>query len=155
MEYSERIIRYHSPSKISIVGADQVDLYLENGYYAYDYDTDYSNGTTNVSVNLNFGSPWYSWGWYDPWFYNPWGYYSSWWYRPYYWGWGGWYAGYYSPWYDHGGVLHGAGVTMVIMVAFIRIIIIMLMLLLIIITGMTMAVLLTDGMVVPVDMQQQ
>lgn len=53
----------------------------------------------------------------------------------------------------HGGVLHGAGVTMVIMVAFIRIIIIMLMLLLIIITGMTMAVLLTDGMVVPVDMQ--
>ena len=52
----------------------------------------------------------------------------------------------------HGGVLHGAGGTMVIMVAFIRIIIIMLMLLLIII-GMTMAVLLTDGMVVPVDMQ--
>ena len=100
LEYSERIIRYHSPSKISIVGADQVDLYLEDGYYAYDYDTDYSNGTTNVSVNLNFGSPWYSWGWYDPWFYNPWGYYSSWWYRPYYWGWGGWYAGYYSPWYD-------------------------------------------------------
>ena len=100
LEYSERIIRYHSPSKISIVGADQVDLYLEDGYYAYDYDTDYSNGTTNVSVNLNFGSPWYSWGWYDPWFYNPWGYYSSWWYRPYYCGWGGWYAGYYSPWYD-------------------------------------------------------
>ena len=52
----------------------------------------------------------------------------------------------------HGGDLHGAGVTMVIMVAFIRIIIIMLMFLLIN-TGMTMAVLLTDGMVVPVDMQ--
>lgn len=52
----------------------------------------------------------------------------------------------------HGGALHGAGVTMVIMVAFIRIIIIMLMHLPIII-GMTMAVLLTDGMVVPVDMQ--
>ena len=27
LEYSERIIRYHSPSKISIVGADQVDLW--------------------------------------------------------------------------------------------------------------------------------
>ena len=52
----------------------------------------------------------------------------------------------------HGGGLHGVGVTMVIMVAFIRIIIIMLMHLPII-TGMTMAVLLMDGMVVPVDMQ--
>ena len=82
LEYTERIIRYHSPSKISIVGADQVDLYLDDGYYAYDYGTDYSDGYTNVSVNLNFGSPWYSWGWYDPW-YRPWGYYSSWWYRPY------------------------------------------------------------------------
>ena len=93
LEYSERIIRYHSPSKISIVGADQVDLYVDDGYYAYDYATDYSGGITNVSVNLNFGSPWYSWGWYDPWYY-PWGgYYSSWWYRPYYWGWSGWYAG--------------------------------------------------------------
>ena len=38
LEYSERIIRYHSPSKISIVGADQVDLYLEDGYYAYEVD---------------------------------------------------------------------------------------------------------------------
>ena len=99
LEYTERIIRYHSPSKISIVGADQVDLYLDDGYYAYDYGTDYSDGYTNVSVNLNFGSPWYSWGWYDPW-YRPWGYYSSWWYRPYYWGWGGWYAGWYDPWFD-------------------------------------------------------
>ena len=100
LEYSERIIRYHSPSKISIVGADQVDLYVDDGYYAYDYATDYSGGITNVSVNLNFGSPWYSWGWYDPWYY-PWGgYYSSWWYRPYHWGWGGWYAGWYDPWYD-------------------------------------------------------
>ena len=51
LEYTERIIRYHSPSKISIVGADQVDLYLDDGYYAYDYGTDYSDGYTNVSVN--------------------------------------------------------------------------------------------------------
>ena len=57
LEYSERIIRYHSPSKISIVGADQVDLYVDDGYYAYDYDTDYSDGITIESVNLNFGSP--------------------------------------------------------------------------------------------------
>lgn len=51
-EYTERIIRYHSPSKITIAGADQVDLYLSDGYYAYGYDTDYSNGSTNVSVNV-------------------------------------------------------------------------------------------------------
>ena len=36
-EYSERIVRYHSPSKITIAGADQVDLYLSNGYYGYDF----------------------------------------------------------------------------------------------------------------------
>ncbi|HBK28749.1 MAG TPA: hypothetical protein DDZ04_02595, partial [Parabacteroides sp.] len=102
LEYSERIVRYHSPSKISIVGADQVDLFVNDGYYSYDYGTDYSDGSANVSVNINMGSPWYSWGgWYDPWFYRPWGgYYSSWWYRPYSWGWGGWYAGWYDPWYD-------------------------------------------------------
>ena len=39
-EYTERIIRYHSPSKITIAGADQVDLYLSDGYYGYGYDTD-------------------------------------------------------------------------------------------------------------------
>ncbi|MGM9759284.1 MAG: hypothetical protein ACI30I_04105, partial [Parabacteroides sp.] len=32
-EYTERIVRYHSPSKITIAGADQVDLYLSDGYY--------------------------------------------------------------------------------------------------------------------------
>ena len=101
LEYSERIVRYHSPSKITIVGADQVDLYMNDGYYSYDYATDYYGGASNVSVNINLGSPWYSWGgWYDPWFYRPWGYYSSWWYRPYSWGWNRWYAGWYDPWYD-------------------------------------------------------
>ena len=49
-EYTERIIRYHSPSKITIAGADQVDLYLSDGYYAYGYDTDYSNGTADGMV---------------------------------------------------------------------------------------------------------
>ena len=77
-EYTERIIRYHSPSKITIAGADQVDLYLSDGYYGYGYDTDYSNGSANVNFNINvgngWGSPWYT-GWYDPWFYS----YSPWW----------------------------------------------------------------------------
>ena len=80
-EYTERIIRYHSPSKITIAGADQVDLYLSDGYYAYGYDTDYSNGSTNVSVNVNIGNGWG--GYYDPW-------YSGW--------YGGWYGGWYDPW---------------------------------------------------------
>ena len=110
-EYTERIIRYHSPSKITIAGADQVDLYLSDGYYAYGYDTDYSNGSTNVSVNVNIGNgwggyydPWYSgwyggWygGWYDPWIYSParyWGYGPS---FGFGWGWGGFYAGYWGP----------------------------------------------------------
>ena len=109
-EYTERIIRYHSPSKITIAGADQVDLYLSDGYYAYGYDTDYSNGSTNVSVNVNIGNgwggyydPWYSgwyggWygGWYDPWIYSParyWGYGPS---FGFGWGWGGFYAGYWG-----------------------------------------------------------
>ena len=52
-EYTERIIRYHSPSKITIAGADQVDLYLSDGYYGYGYDTDYSNGSANVNFNIN------------------------------------------------------------------------------------------------------
>ena len=60
MEYSERIVRYHSPSKITIAGADEINLYLSDGYYAYDYGTDYSNGS--VDVNINLGSPWYG-GW--------------------------------------------------------------------------------------------
>ena len=54
-EYTERIIRYHSPSKITIAGADQVDLYLSDGYYGYGYDTDYSNGSANVNFNINVG----------------------------------------------------------------------------------------------------
>ena len=53
LEYSERIVRFHSPSKLSIVGADQVDLYLSDGYYAYDYDTYGSN----VDININLGKP--------------------------------------------------------------------------------------------------
>lgn len=65
-EYTERIIRYHSPSKITIAGADQVDLYLSDGYYGYGYDTDYSNGSANVNFNINvgngWGSPWYTVG---------------------------------------------------------------------------------------------
>ena len=80
-EYTERIIRYHSPSKITIAGADQVDLYLSDGYYAYGYDTDYSNGSTNVSVNVNIGNGWG--GYYDPWY-------------------SGWYGGWYGGWYDPG-----------------------------------------------------
>ena len=28
LEYTERIVRFHSPSKLTIAGADQVDLYL-------------------------------------------------------------------------------------------------------------------------------
>ena len=99
-EYTERIVRYHSPSKITIAGADQVDLYLSDGYYSYGYDTDYSDGNANVNVNINVGnnwggwygwnSPWYN-NWYDPWYsYSPWWTYSSW-YGP---RWGfGWQAG--------------------------------------------------------------
>ena len=94
-EYTQRIVRYHSPSKVTIAGADQVDLYLSDGYYGYDYDTDYSDGRANVSLNINvgngWGSPWYA-GWYDPWFYgyNPWWRYSYRYYGPYWrWGWGG------------------------------------------------------------------
>ena len=99
-EYTERIIRYHSPSKITIAGADQVDLYLSDGYYAYGYDTDYSNGNANVNFNINigngWGSPWYT-GWYDPWFYSysPWWTYSPRFYGPSWgfgWGWGGFYV---------------------------------------------------------------
>lgn len=62
-------------------GADQVDLYLSDGYYGYGYDTDYSNGNANVSVNVNIGNGWG--GYYDPW-------YSGW--------YGGWYGGWYDPW---------------------------------------------------------
>ena len=55
-EYTQRIVRYHSPSKVTIAGAAQVDLYLSDGYYGYDYDTDYSDGRANVSFNINVGN---------------------------------------------------------------------------------------------------
>ena len=110
LEYTERIVRYHSPSKITVAGADAVNLYLDDGYYAYGYDTDYTDGNVNVNVNIDMGyggwySPWYWSSWYDPWYYrwySPW--YSPWywssWYDPWYWGpswgfgwgWGGFYA---------------------------------------------------------------
>ena len=80
-EYTERIVRYHSPSKITIAGADQVNLYLSDGYYAYGYDTNYLDNNTHVNVNINMGYG----GWYDPW-------YTGGWY-------GGWYSGWYDPWY--------------------------------------------------------
>jgi|GEM_PF-3830455 len=59
MEYSERIIRYHSPSKITIVGADQIDLYLSDGFYGYGYNA-YDNGAggANVNFNINVGNSW-------------------------------------------------------------------------------------------------
>ena len=107
-EYTERIIRYHSPSKITIAGADQVDLYVSDGYYAYGYDTDYSDGSVDVNINIGnaWWSPWYAnYWWYDPWFYgySPWWTYSARFYSPYWsfgWGWGGFYAGWYGGWYD-------------------------------------------------------
>jgi hypothetical protein len=112
-EYSERIIRYHSPEKVTITGADQVNLYLSDGYYSYDYETDYTGG--QAQVNVYYGG-------YDPWYYyNPWGWYS---WRPslYYggWAWGGFY-GWHDPWYyypryyyggyygGHYGHYHGGG----------------------------------------------
>ena len=103
-EYSERIIRYHSPSKVTIAGADNVNIFLSDGYYGYDYETEYADGGSSVNFNINIGnswgwrSPWYSWysSWYDPWYYSPWGYSS--WYGPS-WGWGGFYSPrYYSSW---------------------------------------------------------
>ena len=95
-EYTERIIRYHSPSKITITGADQVDLCLSDGYYSY--DTNYSDGGSNVNVNINIGNAWGS-PWYDPWYYgyNPWWTYSPRYYGPSWgfgWGWSGFYVGY-------------------------------------------------------------
>ncbi|MDR0994879.1 MAG: hypothetical protein LBL81_01155, partial [Tannerella sp.] len=111
-EYTERIIRFHSPSKITIAGADQVELNLSNGYYSYGYDTDNDpNGGTTVSFNLNVGNAWdspYYYGgwssWFGPYWNSPW-YYS--WYGPGwgfgwnpFWGWGGYYAGWYGGWYD-------------------------------------------------------
>ena len=112
-EYSERIVRYHSPSKITIAGADNVELNLSDGYYSYGYDTDYSDGESNVNIHVNIGNGWDSWySWYDPWsYYSP---YSWRWRRPYWgwsfgWGWGGFYAGWYDPWYDpwYGGYYGG------------------------------------------------
>ena len=104
-EYSERIIRYHSPSKVTIAGADNVNIYLSDGYYGYGYETEYSDAGSNVNFNINvgnswgWGSPWYGGysSWYDPWYYSPWSYNS--WYGPS-WGWGGFYSPwYYSSWY--------------------------------------------------------
>ena len=47
-EYSERTIRYHSPSKVTIAGADNVNIFLSDGYYGYDYMK--QNTPTEVQV---------------------------------------------------------------------------------------------------------
>lgn len=119
-EYTERIVRYHDPSKITVAGADNVNIYLSDGYYGYGYDTEYSDGGANVNLSFNFGPSWGGFGYYDPWYSASWRYpwydpFYSWrypWYSPYSWypswsfgwssgwGWGfGWHGGWYDPWY--------------------------------------------------------
>lgn len=120
-EYTERIVRYHDPSKISVAGADNVNIYLSDGYYSYGYDTQYTGGVTdvNVSIDLNpgwwapaYSNPWYYTSWYNPW-YDPWYWRSPYWYGPSWsfnwgygwggWGWNiGWHSGWYDPWYSPG-----------------------------------------------------
>ncbi len=112
LEYSERIVRFHSPSKLTIVGADEVDLYVSDGYYAYDYDA--NGGDVNIYIDVE--SPWYyGWyprwyyGWYNPWWYSwydPWWYYS--WYVPYWgWHWGGYWGPHFHGHWAHNYWAHG------------------------------------------------
>ena len=84
-QYTERIIRFHSPTTLVVLSP-----YYWDYYDALWYD------------------PWYSWTWrpYRSWsWYNGWygGWYGGWyntWYSPsYYWGWNSWYYPRYNHWY--------------------------------------------------------
>ncbi|MDR0769173.1 MAG: hypothetical protein LBE71_04645 [Dysgonamonadaceae bacterium] len=114
-ELTQRIVRFHDPSKVVISGADNVNIYYADGSYALYFDEPSSDGLS-ININTSYGySPWYA-GW-DPWYYgygrySPWhygyGWYSPWyygsWYLPYYYG--GWYGGYYSGRHHHYGGRH-------------------------------------------------
>ena len=56
-EYTERIVKFHDPARITIVGADEVNLYVDDDGRLVSYDTDYSsNYRSNVNINLGFNS---------------------------------------------------------------------------------------------------
>jgi hypothetical protein len=113
-ELTQRIIKFHDPSKIMIVGADNLTIYYDGKNYELNFED-----TDTQGININYygeyaypyyrTSPWYygsmyspwrySWYYrgYDPWWYNNW---FSWYYPDYY----GWYSpwffgGYYGGWY--------------------------------------------------------
>ena len=121
-EVTQRIVKFHDPSKITIAGADNVNIYYDGETYEIDFNEP-NNNAMSINFFTGYGypyyayspwfyrgwySPWDSWygGWYDPWWYSGWyGWYSPWyysWYSPWYYG--GWYG---SGWY--GGGWYGSG----------------------------------------------
>jgi len=129
---TQRIVKFHDPSKIIIVGADNVNVSYDNNSNTYQLDFD-QPASSGLSINLNsgygwnnpcyygypyYGGGWNSWyygGWYSPWYtswYSPWfygGWNSPWyyggWYGPGYWGWS---YPFYGGWYGGGGYYYGS-----------------------------------------------
>ncbi|MDR3127484.1 MAG: hypothetical protein LBU08_03340, partial [Tannerellaceae bacterium] len=74
-EYTQRILRYHSPEKITIAGADKVELYFSdpsydtnNAYYSEGYYGSYDPWFYHNPYSLySWSYPAISYGWYHPW----------------------------------------------------------------------------------------
>ena len=98
-ELTERIVRFHDPSKITIIGADNMNIRFDGDGYVIAFDEPVDN---QPYVNFAFGGGFYPWyGWHNPWvvssWHRPWGW-SSWgWHDP--WGWNSW--GWHDPWCWH------------------------------------------------------
>jgi hypothetical protein len=94
-ELTQRIVMFHDPSKITIAGADNVNIYYDGEEYVIDFARPAPQVSLNVGVGL--GSPWHSpWGWNDPWYWsNPW--YFNRWNSP--WAWSSWNSPWNNPWY--------------------------------------------------------
>ena len=99
-ELTQRIVRFHDPTKVTIVGADNVSIYMDGDEYQIVFNEPVNNNARSYYYS-GFYDPWYYSGWYSPWrynYYDPWYYYgyNPWYYGGYHWGW-------HRPWYGYGG----------------------------------------------------
>ncbi|MCL1938029.1 MAG: hypothetical protein FWF52_06520 [Candidatus Azobacteroides sp.] len=118
-EATQRIVKFHDPSKITIVGADNVNINYDGETYEIDFDEPNNDALSINAYGSRYGYPYYAYSpWADPWYfrgwYNPWyyswygGWYDPWWYGSIGYGawYGSWYYSWYTPWY-YGGYYGG------------------------------------------------
>ena len=95
-ELAQRIVMFHDPSKITIAGGDNVNIYYDGENYEIDF-AQVRNPQVSLNFGIGLGSPWHSpWGWNNPWYWSdPW--YFNRWHSS--WHWNSWNNPWNNPWY--------------------------------------------------------